>query len=255
MHKIFTFLFIVAALISCKSTKVSDKNISNMSARSIVKKNEAAAFSEHSIKASLQIKYRGKEELPNINASLRMVKDSVIWMNFSKLGFPIAKLMITPNEVKFYEKLSKSAFEGDFELISSWLGTSFDFEMVQNLLIGETLISLESQKLIAEVKDNQYELHPKKRNPIFALEYSIDPDHFKVMKERISHVEKNQNLTVLYKDFDKINESLFPKGFLISAKEGENETIIDVNYRNVQFDVPLRFPFEIPAGYSNIELE
>lgn len=255
MHKIFTLVFIVTALISCKSAKVSDKAISNMSARTIVKKNQAAAFSEHSVKASLQIKYKGKDELPNINASLRMVKDSIIWMNFSKLGFPIAKLIVTPTEVKFYEKLSKSRFEGDFELISSWLGTSFDFEKVQNLLIGEVLVSLEAQKLMSSVKDGHYELHPKKRNPIFDLKYSIDPEHFKVMKEQISHVEKNQNLTVLYKDFHKINESLFPKGFLISAKEGENETIIDVNYKNVQFDVPLRFPFEIPAGYSNIELE
>jgi hypothetical protein len=33
------------------------------------------------------------------------------------------------------------------------------------------------------------------------------------------------------------------------------KTIIDVNYKNVQFDFPLKFPFEIPAGYRNIELE
>ena len=163
MRKIFTLLIFVMAMVSCKSAKVSDKAITNMSARAIVKKNQAAAFSEHSIKASLQIKYRGKDELPNINASLRMVKDSIIWMNFSKLGFPIAKLIITPSEVKFYEKISKSAFEGDFELISSWLGTSFDFEKVQNLLVGEVLISLESQKLMSSVKDNQYELHPKEQ--------------------------------------------------------------------------------------------
>ena len=74
-------------------------------------------------------------------------------------------------------------------------------------------------------------------------------------EEEIRHVEKNQNLTILYKDFHKISESLFPKGFMIRAMSDGMTTIIDVNYKNVQFNVPLKFPFEIPAGYRNIELE
>jgi hypothetical protein len=95
----------------------------------------------------------------------------------------------------------------------------------------------------------------KKRNPIFDIKYWIDPIVFKDVKEEISHAEKNQNLTILYKDFHKISESLFPKGFMIRAMTNDIITIIDVNYKNVQFDVPLKFPFEIPAGYRNIELE
>jgi hypothetical protein len=255
MNRTITFLIIVLTLASCKSAKVSDRSLESLSARSLIKKNQAARFSGNSIKATMQIKYKGEEDLPNINASLRMVKDSIIWLNFSKLGFPVAKLKITPSEVKFYEKIGKTAFEGDFKLITGWLGTDFDFEKVQNLFLGEALLDLESQKYQVIIKDQQYELHPKKRNPIFDIKYRIDPDHFKVVLEEVSHVEKKQNLTILYKDFHKISESLFPKGFLITATTLKMKTIIDVNYKNVQFDFPLKFPFEIPAGYRNIELE
>lgn len=240
---------------SCKSRKIEDASIDYLPAKSIVKKNHEARFSRTSIKASMQIKYRGKDELPNINGSLRLVKDSIIWLNFSKLGFPIAKLIITPRDVKFYEKIGKTSFEGDFKLISSWLGTDFDFDKVQNLFLGEALLNLESQKHQVTIKDGRYELLSKKRNPIFDIKYSIDPVDFKVVKEEIRHAEKNQNLSILYKNFNKINESLFPKGFLITAKADDMTTIIDVNYKNVQFDVPLKFPFAIPAGYRNIELE
>lgn len=239
---------------SCKSSKVSDKSVDYLPAKTIVKRNQSVSFSKASVKASMQIKYRGKDELPNITASLRMVKDSVIWLNFSKLGFPIAKLFITPKEVKFYEKIGKTSFEGDYDLISSWLGTDFDFFKVQNLFLGEALTNLQSQKYQSQVKDGKYELHAKKRNPIFDIIYLIDPDHFKVMKEEINHIGKNQNLSILYKDFGIINESLFPKGFLITARAENMKTIIDVNYRSVQFDVPLKFPFKMPDGYRNIEL-
>ncbi len=255
MNRTITFLIVILTLVSCKTAKISDKSIASLSARSIVKKNHEARFSGKSIKASMQIKYKGKGDFPNINASLRMVKDSIIWLNFSKLGFPVAKLKITPSEVEFYEKIGKTAFKGDFQLITGWLGTDFDFKKVQNLFLGEALLDLESQKYQVRVKDRQYELHPKKRNPIFDIKYRIDPDHFKVVLEEIRHVEKNQILTILYKDFHKISESLFPKGFLITATAGDMKTIIDVNYKNVQFDIPLKFPFEIPAGYRNIELE
>ncbi len=255
IRRTIILLLVVVSLASCKSSKITDKSVDYLSAKSIVKRNHEVGFSRASVKASMQIKYRGKQELPNINASLRLVKDSVIWLNFSKLGFPIAKLIITPHEVKFYEKISKTSFEGDFKLISSWLGTGFDFVKVQNLFLGEALLNLESQKHQVNIKDGKYELQSKKRNPVFDIRYLIDPNHFKVVKEEITHAEKNQNLSILYKDFNKINESLFPKGFLITAKDDDKTTIIDVNYKNVQFDVPLKFPFKIPAGYRNIELE
>ncbi len=70
----------------------------------------------------------------------------------------------------------------------------FDFVKVQNLFFGETLMALESKKLQVNIKDGKYELVSKKRNPIFEIKYSIDPDHFKVVKEEITHVGKNQNL-------------------------------------------------------------
>jgi len=255
MRRTITFLIVIMTLASCKSRKISNKSIESLPQRVIVKKNHLAAFEGKSVKATIQIKYKGKDNLPNMNGSLRIVKDSVIWLNISKLGFPLAKLMITPNEVRFYEKVGKTYFVGNFELISSWLGTDFDFDMVQNLLLGEALFDLESQKYRINVVDRKYELVSKKRNYIFDIRYWIDPDHFKVMKEDIIYPEKQQNLTILYKDFDKISESLFPKGILITAKTEKTMTTIDVNYKNAQINVPLRFPFDIPAGYRNIELE
>ena len=242
-------------LFSCKSTKVKDSKVAYMPARAIVKKNRQAAFSGERLRASMAIKYRGSNEMPNINASLRMVKDSIIWINFTKLGFPIAKLRITPHKVEFYEKITKTSFEGDFNLISKWLGTEFDFLKVQNLFLGESLLNLEKDRYIATVVQNKFELQPKRRNPMYDIYFWIDPGNYKITKEELRSPEREQNLTIMYKDFNKISESLFPKGFLITAAGLQTKTVIDVNYKNVQLDVPMKFPFQMPEGYRNIELE
>jgi len=255
MKKSLVFLVFLTLTISCKSTKVSNENITNLSAKKVINKNKKAAFDRTSIRASLLVKYKGKNELPNVKTSLRIAKDSIIWLSFSKLGFPIAKALITPNEIKFYEKISKTYFVGNYELISNWLGTSFDFEMIQNLFFGEALIDLTNEKHQVGIHEGMYKINPKIQNPLFDIFYWMDPNTFKLSKEEINHVGKNQKLTIHYKDFNKINESFFPKGFVINAVDKKRKTYIDVNYKNVIFESPLRFPFKIPNGYNNIELK
>lgn len=255
MKKSLIILGILILSTSCKSTKVTNKNIANLSAKNIIKKNNKSAIDNTNIRASLLVKYKGKNELPNLKTSLRIAKDSIIWLSFSKLGFPIAKVLITPNEVKFYEKISKTYFVGNYELISNWLGTSFDFEMIQNLFLGEALMDLNKEKYHVSIQDGMYKLEAKTQNPLFDIFFWIDPYTFKLSKEEINHGSRRQRLTIMYKDFDKFDQSLFPKGFVIKAVDKNRKTNIDVNYKNVIFDSPLRFPFKIPSGYSNVKLK
>ena len=249
---IISFLLLIT---SCKSTKNTTGKITSLTAKNIIKKNDNVSFDRSTVKASLSIKYKGKSELPSLNGSMRMIKDSVIWISLSKLGFPVAKLMITPSEVKFYEKVSKTYFDGNYKIISDLLGTDFNFEMVQNVFLGEPLFHLKNEKYKASIRENSYELVPKSKNPILSILFLIDPVTFKLNREDFKYADKGQNLTILYKDFNKIDESLFPKGFVIKAADKKNQTIIDVNYKNVLFDSAMRFPFQIPSGYKLIKIK
>jgi hypothetical protein len=250
-----TILFVFIAFASCKSTKVSEGKVDELPARVVVKKNKEVTFAPTSLKASMSVRYKSDNESTSLNASLRMIKDSIIWLSFSKLGFPLAKLKITPYEVQFYEKIGKSYFKGDFDLISEWMDAEFDFEKIQNLILGNPIIKLEKNKHVANVYDNKYQLLPKKRNTIFDIKYLIDPVTFKILEEELNHLEKKQNIRVFYGNFDRINEYLLPKEFRLLVKGVNQTTQVEANYKNVQLDVPLKFPFTIPEGYKNIVLK
>lgn len=255
LRKSILFIILLTILTSCKSSKVSNTNIANLSAKKVIKKHYAVGFDKNNLKANLTLKYKGTADLPSLNASLRIAKDSVIWLSVSKFGIPVAKIIITPNEVKFYEKLSKKYFIGDFKLISHWLGVEFDFNQIQNLFFGEALLNLNEEKYQIVIQENLYVLNQKNNNIPYDMFFWINPETFKLEKEEIINPKNEQNLTILYKDFDKINESLFPKGFTIYAVNKNSKTIIDINYRNVTFNTPLRFPFKIPNGYREIEFK
>ena len=248
------FIIVLLLITSCKSNKITKKHIANLPSKGVIRKHYKVEFNRQSLRANLSVKYKGKSDLPSLGASLRIIKDSIIWVNISKLGFPVAKMIITPDQVKFYEKISKSYFVGDFELISKSLGTEFNFEKIQNLFYGEAILPLKEKKYISSIEQNLYKLTPKVQNPKFDIFFWINPYTYKLEKEEIINSKNEEFLTILYKDFNKINESLFPKGFNIKASGKKGVTQIDVNYRNVEFDIPLRFPFKVPDGYKKISL-
>ena len=248
------FIFFLILITSCKSSKVSYEKSTNLSANKLIQKHYDVAFNNINFKANASIKYSGKAELPNLKASIRIIKDSIIWVSVSKFSIPLAKIVITPSQIQFYEKLSKSYFIGDFKLIRDWIGVELDFSKVQNLFIGEALLNLNEEKYEIDFQENMYILKPKKHNPLFEIFFWIDPSNYKLKKEELKHHDNDQFLSINYRDYVEKDNSLFPKGFYIDAHDKINHTSIDVSYRNVIFDTPLRFPFKIPNGYKEIEL-
>jgi len=255
LKKGIVFFVFIILLFSCKSTKVTDKNIKSLSAKNIIKKNTKATFDKKSVKASLIVKYIGKSNLPNLKASLRMEKDSIIWLSFSKLGFPVAKVMVSQNKVQFYEKITKTYFDGDFEWISKTLGYDFDFEMVQNLFLGNPLLNLKEDKYEVEIVENSYKISPKNKKLLFDIAFWINPYSFKLMKEQIQHQKSDQKLSIIYKGYTDIDKDLFPTGFEIRAVNKKRKTTIAVNFKNVIFDTSLKYPFKIPKSYKKIEMK
>ena len=53
-----------------------------------------------------------------------MEKDKVIWLS-APLG--IARMMITPDQVAFYNKRDNTYFDGDYSLLSDFVGFDLDF--------------------------------------------------------------------------------------------------------------------------------
>lgn len=255
IKKLIHILFISALLVSCKAKKVEDGATAlAMSSKEIIKNHCKNKFDKKTISARLKAVYRDQNNLQTITIKLRLEKDEVIWMSGTILGIPMAKILITPTNVQFYEKLNKTYFEGDFTLLSDFLGTDVNFEIIQNLLIGESILDLNEKKFTASVHGNTYLLTPKKQEDLFDILFWINPTNFKMKKQEVRQQEDQKRLTIDYAEYQKIKEVVFPKTINIIAVEKETRTFIDLEYKSVEFDKRLSFPFKIPQGYQKIYL-
>ncbi len=254
LKKTFHILFISTLLISCKSKIVEGSTAIAMSSKNIVKNHYEYQFDKKTISARLKAVYKDKDNLQTITIKLRLEKDKIIWMSGGMLGYPFAKIMITPTKVLFYEKLNKTYFEGDFTLLSDFLGTDVDFEIIQNLLIGESILDLNNKKYSAKVQGNTYMLVPKKQEELFDILFWINPVNFKMNKQEVRQLKDQKKLTVNYAEYQKIKDEVFPRLINITAVEKITRTFIDLEYKSVEFDRKLSFPFKIPHGYQEIYL-
>ncbi len=245
-------LFLV--VISCRSKKVlTGGTIDTMlSAKSIIRSHYQNQIDFKTLSGKMKIEYSDGESSQSVGVSLRMEKDKAIWMS---APFGMVKAYITPDRVSFYNKLENEYFDGDFSYLSNLLGTELDFEKVQNLLLGQALFNLRKGKYDLEVVGEKYQLKPRKPMALFKTLFQIEPKNFKLATQQLSQPFKKRLLEINYKNYQKTNKWTLPNEVEITAIDKEEKNIITIEYRNIEFDQKLSFPYKIPKGFKKIVLK
>jgi len=229
--------------------------IEDISTKKIISNHYDNNFNQKTVNANLNAKYSDNKMSTSINIKLRIDMDKTIWMSATKLGFPLAKVKITPSRVSYYEKLKGTYYDGDFALLSKWLGTELDYEKVQNILLGQAVLNLKKEKYDSKIDNKSYQLSPIKENELFGILFFMNPDNFKLNRQEITNTEKQQMLSVSYGNYKDIKGEQFPENINIRATDRNNLTTINIEYKSVEFNEELTFPFEIPSGYKEITLK
>ena len=246
--------FLIVFLIGCKSkqsvaTAAANDNIEVTKIINGHYKNEHD-FSTLNIRANA--KYEDEKQSHSMNADIRIKKDEIIWINIKFLGIPMAKAMITPTKVSYYEKINNTYFEGDFSMLSNWLGTDLDFSKVQNLFLGKAIDDLTKGKWVSEINEKLYKLSKSSDSDI-SKEFYFEAANYLLKKETISQTSQNRTLEIQYPSHKSVEKMFLPNEINIKAEQKDKVTI-DIEYKNTTFNENLSYPFSIPSGYTAIEI-
>jgi hypothetical protein len=220
----------------------------------VVDRHYASEVDFETLQGKLAIQYQDKDRSQSVSVNFRMKKDDTIWMSGQLLGIPLAKVLITPNSVQFYEKITRTYFDGDFRLLSDVLGTPLDYQKVQNLLLGQTIYDLRSERYKLTESSRGYQLEPIQENFLKKM-FLLDAGNFKAVAQQLGQPNENRSVTVTYPEYQKISGQIFPGQIKILANDGPDNTRIDLAFKSVDFNVPVSFPFSIPSGYDEIAVE
>lgn len=261
MKKYIIIALMSVFVISCKSKAVAVQNSNNTTTEVVTKKDNKAIekhyenkldFSTLYIKASA--KYVDEKQSQNVTAEIRIEKDKQILISVRFLGITMAKALITPTAVSYYEKINSTYYEGDFSSLSKWLGTDLDYTKVQNLLIGEAFDDLKEGKYTQTIVENLFRLEDEKDQNIKKAFY-LDPEKYLVQKEEISQPSENRKLEINYSDAKTFSQGTIPTALTINAVQPKGTTNINLNYNNISFNEELSFPYSVPSGYKKVQIK
>ena len=259
MKKYLTYTLILLVIASCKTKKtvveqtVSQEAIIDNKAKEVIQKHyeNTLLFQTASIRTFAS--YEDKNQSVSVSADIRIKKDEIIWINLKFFGIPMAKVLITPARISYFEKKNNTYFDGNYSILTKMLGTDLDFQKVQNLLLGRPIDNLTKEDFIAEIADNLFQLKSKNKTDI-EKSFSFETANYLLKKQFINQISKNRNVLVNYPSFTNQDNMFLPTGVSILANQ-KDQVKIDIEYKKITFNEVLSYPYSIPDGYSQIKID
>lgn len=258
-------LLMLGGLWSCKSSRRFAVPLKEEGPDYLIAKMKEKEFVFHTIEAKFTIEYKQGRKNHDFKGQIRMVKDSLIWINFNQdLGIEIARVMITQDSVKFLDRLQKEYLITDYKYINGFLKSNLDFGILQSIILGNDFEYYENAKFKATVDGGQYKLSTSERRKlkkfvrnsedeerIFLQHTWLNPENFKINQIKLKELSnESKKLSAEYSNFELVGEQLFPFSatYLIEAEEAIH---LKIKYTRITLDKNLNFPFKIPSKYSS----
>ncbi len=255
-YRINTIIGIVllAWLTGCGSAKVvSDGTIDKrMTVKTVIRNHITGAAHFRTLNGRLGIDYSDGENSQSVTVTLRMKRNEVIWLS-APLG--VIKVYITPTRVSFYNKLQNEYFDGDFSYVSHLLGSDIDFEKLQNLLLGQAVVDLRDQRYDLGFNEASYELKPSASLDLYKLFFEVEPRTFRLASQQLSQPQEKRLMEVRYSSYQQVQGQIVPDQVHIAAIDRDERITIGINYKQVELNRNLSFPYKIPNGFNPVAVK
>jgi len=271
MNKLFRALsfFLVLAFIfsSCKTTRsVLKQPLREYGFNYLYAKMLENQVSFDYLSGKFDIEYTDGKKKTSLRGQLRVKYDSLTWLSFSPaLGIEAARVLLSDDSVKFVNRLNKSYFVGEYQVLDSLLNTTIDYSILQSMIIGNDITQYDVSKYKASIDGGLYRITIQERRKIrrvlkreeidskvLVQNIWLDPDNFRIKRIDIKELgDDSKKLDVTYNKYVEIDGELFPSQIMINIVS-QKSISINVDFIKMEMNEPLRFPFKIPNKYESL---
>ncbi len=216
--------------------------------RALMQKNEIA-FKTFSAKIKLDIEdSRGKQ--PDIVATLRMIKDSAIWLslNATFLNIEVYRALITRDSVILMNKQDKEVQYRTLDYLQEVTQIPFDFKTMQNMLIGNPVFF---DSAIASFKTDDKSFMATSVGASFKtlVTLALSSGLMQYIKLDDVDISRNRTASMSYDDYVANADRMFSTRRQITISE-KNKLEIKMNFKQFEFNKELSVNFSVPKNYK-----
>ena len=211
--------------------------------------------------------YTDKKSSSDFKGQIRIHKDSLIWLTVTPaLGIEMFRMVISNDSVRYFNRLKKEYFSGDYALVADFLKINIDYDILQSLLLGNDFQFYETNSFRASIDNLEYKLSTTGRRkirkeaeeasnePIILLQNIwLNPESFKITRTDVKeYMKDNRKLQASYGNFIKLDSERYPSAVQFDIM-AEDVIRMKVSYTKVTLGETLTFPFTVPESYQRIK--
>lgn len=286
-------VIVMSAMSACRKPKevARETPVKNRTAGYLLKRYAENKYDFDWLGMKVDASFGVEDNSDNFKATIRMRKDSAIWVSIvPALGIEMIRVMITPDSLKYLSKIPENKFyyTGGFDEIGRLIGIDFDFEMLQDLLVGNAIgLEKDEQRFRSEIDDNNYLLISKYRrkvrrvvgvddrklegdtilvNPddprfrrtakrtdeedgLIISRYWLEPSGFRLVKSVFNDLLRQRTMEISYEDFQPDGEQYYPAKCRLLMSSTQVRQEMRYEITKLSSGKPYEFPFEIPEDY------
>jgi len=180
----------------------------------------------------------------SVRFNVRILQDSIIWMQISKLGFEVGRMLVTPDSAFFINRLEHTYGKYRTEEFLEKYNVPADFNMFSKVFTAGAYIPSQAKEV--EKEDDG--------SIIVYGGAGVKAQHWfdsNVLYRSYITDKTDHEWTAGYAEYQKANtgeQFPFKRSNLVMV-DGQ-PTVFDLEYSTVELDVPQNFPFSIPSHYE-----
>lgn len=208
--------------------------------------------------AKFSLKVENPKKNMSVNGTMRVQRDSAIWMSFSLMGIEGARALFTVDSAKLSVPVAKKYFKGDYSIVKDYLNVDVDYKSLQSLMINEFVIlpNIDDNKISTyfDYKEDQQSkmiVSNKNYEEFFRFFYDIVVNNNdRVETINVGTLDNKVNTDVKYLNFKDFSDKIMPETIEITLKNNEEISKAIFKFNSYNFDKKLTFNLKIPASYS-----
>ena len=269
MTRIFFISILIGLLVSCRSTKNIQTAITKRDSVAIVnippdnKRNDTLHMIQGTLRridsnridfrtfsAKVNVDYSGGDgKKYDVNANIRMYRDSAIWIAVNALlGIDAMRLYVTRDSVKLLDKLNKTYTARSVDYLQEVTSLPLNLYILQDLIMGNPVF-LDSNIVSYTVTNSRVSMLSLGR--FFKNLLTLNEPDKAVLHIKLDDVDPTRSRTaeLTYSDYETKRGVPFSTRRRIVVAE-RNRLDIKLEFKQYEFNQEVSFPFSIPKNFE-----